>query len=80
VVGEGIGEDELVDVFSRLSRRTLETMEEAESEYLRVSHRGARIYTEELLKSMAVRVRWHAALYLGLLLASGLTGAIVSIL
>jgi hypothetical protein len=55
-------------------------LEEAEAKYLRVVHRGVMIYTDEAFRSLARRVRRHAALYLGLLIFTAVCAGLFSIL
>jgi putative membrane protein len=79
-VGEKISQEEVVETFSKLSKETLESLEEAEAKYLRVVHRGVMIYTDEAFRSLARRVRRHAALYLGLLIFTAVCAGLFSIL
>ncbi len=79
-VGEKISQEEVLETFSKLSRETLESLEEAEAKYLRVVHRGVMIYTDEAFRSLARRVRRHAALYLGLLIFTAVCAGLLSIL
>lgn len=79
-VGENTARDELLRIFEKLSEEASSSLEEVEVSFLRIRHSGVRLFTDELFKKLADRVRKHATVYLAQMIASALLAYMVTLL
>lgn len=77
-VGENTSREEIVSIFERLSAVAAKTQEEVEAAYVRIRHRGVRLFTGELFEKLATRVKYHATIYLSGLIGSAVAAFIVT--